>query len=137
MKLSRKSEYAILALISLAKFRDEKLLTIRELADLNQIPRKFLEQILIVLKRQNLVRSIRGPQGGYKLAKPAGEISLAEIIRLIDGPLAPVESVSVYFFEHTPIEKNAKVSAIFREIRDYISTKLERVYISDLVENTL
>lgn len=131
MKLSRKSEYAILALISLAKNQEEKLLTIQDLADLNQIPRKFLEQILIVLKRQNLVRSIRGPQGGYKLAKPASEISLAEIIRLIDGPLAPVDSASVYFFNHTPLERNEKVMAVLKDIRDYISGKLEHLFLSD------
>lgn len=133
MKLSRKSEYAILALVSLAKFQDEKLLTIQDLADLNQIPRKFLEQILIILKRQNLVRSIRGPHGGYKLAKTASEISLAEVIRLIDGPLAPVDSVSVYFFDHTPIEKNAKVISVLKDIRDYVSEKLEHLFLSDLI----
>ncbi|MCF7815259.1 MAG: Rrf2 family transcriptional regulator [Candidatus Cloacimonetes bacterium] len=133
MRLSRKSEYAILALVSLAKFQDEKLLTIQDLADLNQIPRKFLEQILIILKRQNLVRSIRGPHGGYKLAKAASEISLAEVIRLIDGPLAPVDSVSVHFFDHSPIEKNAKVSIVLKEIRDYISEKLEHLFLSDLI----
>jgi len=132
MRLSRKSEYAILALVSLAKFKDEEHLTIQDLADLNQIPRKFLEQILIILKRQNLVRSIRGPQGGYKLAKEASLISLAEVIRLIDGPLAPVDSVSVYFFDHTPIEKNAKISAVLKEIRDYASGRLEHLFLSDL-----
>lgn len=133
MRLSRKSEYAILALVSLAKFQKKKLLTIQDLADFNLIPRKFLEQILISLKRQNLVRSMRGPQGGYKLAKPATEISLAEIFRLIDGPLAPVDSVSVYFFDHTPIEKNPKISAALKDIRDYASEKLENLFLSDLI----
>jgi len=133
MRLSRKSEYAILALVSLTRCKDEKLLTIQDIAEINQIPRKFLEQILIILKRQNLVRSFRGPRGGYKLAKEPSAISLAEIIRLFDGPLASVDSVSVYFFDHTPIEKNAKISAVLKDIRDYISEKLEHLFLSDLI----
>ena len=64
-----------------------------------------------------MLKSERGPDGGYRLAKRPDKITLAEIIRLIDGPLAPVESVSVYFYEHSPIEQNKKLHGIFRDIR--------------------
>ncbi len=133
MKLSRKSEYAILAMISLARNYGQKLMTIQNLADENEIPRKFLEQILIDLKRQKLVRSIRGPHGGYLLAKNPEEITLARIIRLFEGPLASVDSASVHFFDHTPIEKNRKFMKLLKEIRDYVSFKLEHCTLDELI----
>jgi len=133
MRLSRKSEYAILALVSLARVEREKSLTINELATQNGIPPKFLEQILIILKRQNWVRSFRGSRGGYQLTMDPKSISLAQVIRLIDGPLAPVDSVSVYFFAHTPSEKNPKLIEVLKEIRDFASAKLEAYSIADLI----
>ncbi|TFG58107.1 MAG: Rrf2 family transcriptional regulator, partial [Spirochaetales bacterium] len=78
------------------------------------------------------VSSRQGAEGGYKLAKPPGDIHLAEIIRLMDGPLAPADSVSTYFYQSTPIEKNDKLVAILRDIRNYISDKLEKTSLSDL-----
>lgn len=132
MKLSKKCEYAILAMIHLAKRFKKELVTIQKLSDENEIPRKFLEQILIILKRQRLVKSIRGPKGGYEIAKSPTEISVAEIVRLIDGPLAPVNSVSVHYFEHTPIEKNQQLKTVMKEIRDYMSSKLEECKLDQL-----
>lgn len=79
------------------------------------------------------MRSHKGAEGGYKLAKAPKEINVAEIIRLMDGALAPVESVSRYFYVSTPIERNQKMIAIFRDIRDYISNKLESITFADLV----
>ncbi|MGB2600070.1 MAG: Rrf2 family transcriptional regulator, partial [Candidatus Omnitrophota bacterium] len=71
--------------------------------------------------------------GGYKLAMSAHSISVAEIIRLMDGALAPTSAVSKYFFEHTPLEQEKKVMKFFKDIRDYISSKVERLKISDLI----
>lgn len=134
MKLSSKSEYALLALIDLAKIhKSNKLSTISVIAERNQIPKKYLEQILLILKRGGYVKSYKGSVGGYKLAKEPKKISLAEIIRLMDGALAPVESVSKYFYEPTPIEKNKKLLGVFRKIRDYISNTLEKVTLADLM----
>lgn len=133
MKLSRRCEYAILALLYLAQNYEKKLSTIRDLAENNHIPRKFLEQILASLKRLGFIKSTRGPKGGYKLAKNPQEITLASIIRAIDGTLAPVDSASEYFFAHTPIEQSHKVSFLLREIRDYIAAKLEGNSLADLL----
>ena len=134
MKLSSKSEYALLALIDLAKIhKSNKLSTISVIAERNQIPKKYLEQILLILKRGGYVKSYKGAEGGYKLAKEPKKISLAEIIRLMDGALAPVESVSKYFYEPTPIEKNKKLLGVFKQIRDYISNTLEKVTLADLM----
>lgn len=133
MKLSRKSEYACLALVDLAEHYNSGLVRIIDISVKKSIPKKYLEQILLLLKGAGYVKSIKGASGGYKLAKPPEQISMAEIIRLIDGPLAPVESVSKYFFEHTPIEQNEKMIHLFKEIRDYVSIKLENTFFDELI----
>jgi len=133
MKLTAKSEYACLALIDLSMNFEKGLRTIGDIAERRHIPKKFLEQILLTLKRAGYVKSRKGADGGYELAKPPSEISVAEIVRLMDGALAPVESVSEYFYEPTPIEQNRELVKLFREIRDYISDKLEKTTFARLI----
>jgi Rrf2 family cysteine metabolism transcriptional repressor len=133
VKLTKKSEYALLALIDLAGQWPDGLVKIEATAQRKNIPKKYLEQILLLLKTSGYVRSIRGANGGYQLAKPPGVIFLAEIIRLIDGPLAPVESVSHYFYGHSPIEQAPKLLAVFQDIRDYTAQKLEQVSLAELI----
>jgi Rrf2 family transcriptional regulator, cysteine metabolism repressor len=132
MKLTSKSEYALLALIYLARNSGNSFVPVHQIAEAQGIPPKFLEQILLILKRAKYLRSLRGNCGGYSLAKPADQINLAEIIRLFDGALAPTESVSSYFYESTPIEKEQSLMGLFRDIRDYISTKLESTTLADV-----
>lgn len=134
MKLSRKCEYACLAMIELSAHDIADYTKIEAISNTWSIPRKFLEQILITLKNAGYLKSRKGAEGGYKLAKAANEISLAEIIRLIDGALAPVESVSTYFYDNTPAEKHPGLMVIMRDIRDYISDKLEQTTFADLVK---
>lgn len=133
MKITYRSEYALLALIHLAENYETGLCKTSAISEAKSIPKKYLEQILLVLKRAGYVRSKQGAEGGYKLSKEPADISVAEIIRLMDGALAPVESVSKYFYESTPIEQNAKIIEVFTEIRDYISEKLEETKIGDLI----
>ncbi|RKX77822.1 MAG: Rrf2 family transcriptional regulator [Spirochaetes bacterium] len=134
MRLSTKSEYACLAIIDLAEnYHKNPRLTIAEIARHKDIPKKYLEQILLILKRGGYVTSYKGAEGGYTLAKKPEDISIAEIIRLMDGALAPVESVSKYFFKHTPVERSPELLSLLKEIRDYISDKLERTTFADLI----
>ena len=133
MKLSRKSEYACLALIALAENYNNGVLKIMDIAQSKKIPQKYLEQILLILKGNGYVKSRRGYMGGYLLGKPPGEITLAEILRLIDGALAPVESASKMFYEHSPIEQSESLVSIFKDIRNFISNKLESTTFADLV----
>jgi Rrf2 family cysteine metabolism transcriptional repressor len=134
MKLSTKSEYACLALIVLARnYQAGRLCTIAQIAEEQDIPKKYLEQILLALKRAGHVKSYRGADGGYKLARGPSEISVAEVVRLMDGALAPTESVSRYFYDRTPIEKSEKLLAVLKHIRNYISDTLENVRFSDLM----
>lgn len=133
MRLTSRSEYALLALVHLARHDREGLISVQAIAAARDIPPKFLEQILLTLKRARYVRSQKGQHGGYALARPAKDISLAEIVRLIDGALAPTESVSKYFYEATPVEKEKKLVRVFRDIRDYVSKRLEGTSLADVV----
>ena len=133
MRISKKCEYACLALIELSRHYEDELVQIADIAERNDIPRKFLEQILILLKNAGYIRSYRGARGGYKLAKPPSKITLAEIMRLIDGAIAPVDSASVYFYESTPSEQNRALIDIFKDIRNYAAMRLEQTTFDKLV----
>jgi Rrf2 family transcriptional regulator, cysteine metabolism repressor len=132
MKLTSRSEYALLALVYLAREEADGYISVDTIAHAQEIPPKFLEQILLALKRAKYLKSVKGQHGGYRLAKPADKISLAEIIRLFDGALAPTESVSLNFYEPTPIEKEPSLVQVFKDIRDFISYKLEATSIRDV-----
>jgi Rrf2 family protein len=133
MKLTTRSEYAFLALIYLARRESEGYQTVVSIAKAQQIPHKYLEQILLLLKRARYLKSAKGQQGGYQLAQVPENISLAEIIRLFDGPLAPVDSASQRFYESTPIEKEAKILGVFKEVRDSIAGILEGKTLRDII----
>src|ERR1051326_606745 len=101
MKLSKKGEYALRFLINLGIAAEVKrsLVQVAELAESEQLPVKFLEQIMQALKDAGFVQSVRGKFGGYRLAKPARQISIGQVVRLIDGPLAPIGCVSQTAYE--------------------------------------
>jgi len=89
MKVSQKGLYALQALIMLARHDNEGAIKIRDIAYEENLPEKFLELILVELKNARIVNSVRGAKGGYQLRRKASEIHLSEIMRLVDGPLAP------------------------------------------------
>jgi len=92
--ISQKARYALRALLALARSDPGKTLMIAEIAAEQNIPKKFLEQILLELKAGGLVRSQRGRRGGYALSRPAGDVTFGEILRLIDGPIALLPCLS-------------------------------------------
>lgn len=133
MKLTARSEYALLALTYLARQKSEVVVSADSIARAKAIPPKFLEQILLTLKRARYLRSTKGQRGGYQLAKPANAVTLAEIVRLFDGALAPTESASRYFYRPSPIERERGLLRLFKEIRDLVSDRLEAVTIADIL----
>ena len=133
MKLTTKSEYSILALLYITRHEKEGFIKIEDICSNCNIPKKYLELLLTILKQNHYIKTKRGTNGGYKLGKPPSDISVAEIVRLLDGALAPTESVSEFFFSNTPLEKEKKILKVFKEIRDYISDRLEKLKLSDLV----
>jgi len=133
MKLTTKSEYSLLALIYIARHKKKGFIKIEDICAKYDIPKKYLEQLFLMLKQNRYIKTRTGASGGYKLAMPAQKINIAQIIRLMDGALAPTESASKYFFSHTPLEKEKKLMRVLKEIRDYVSSRLENLKLSDLI----
>lgn len=133
MKLTSRSEYALLALVYLARHGTQQHISVDSIAKAQNIPAKFLEQIMLALKHGKYVHSVKGQHGGYRLARPPDKISLAEVIRLFDGALAPTESVSKYFYESTPVEKEKSLLKVFKRVRDQVAETLETTTIADVV----
>ena len=133
MRLTTKSEYSLLALIYIARHEKKGFIKIEDICTEYGISKKYLEQLLLILRASGLIRTKTGAKGGYRLAKPAREVSVANILRLMDGALAPTESVSRFFFSHTPLEREKKIIRVLKDIRDYVSNKLEKLTLADLV----
>ena len=141
MKLSKKGEYALRSLINLGIAVEMKrdLVQVSELAESEQLPVKFLEQILQALKEAGIVVSRRGKFGGYKLGKPAKKITIGEVVRLIDGPLAPIGCVSQSAYEPCtcPDEAHCGLRMLMLDVRNAIANILDRYTLADVVEITL
>ncbi len=133
MRLSTRSEYACIALIDLAERYGRGYVKTEDIARRRKIPQKYLEQILHTLQRSQHVISRRGAGGGHCLARKPEEITLAEIIRQMDGALAPSKSVSKFFYEPSPVEQVKPLKRILKDIRDYIADKLEHTTFADLI----
>lgn len=127
MKLSKRGEYGLKALIDLAAENTDNVIQIRELAEREQIPVKFLEQILLTLKNAGLLQSRRGVNGGYYLARPPEEITLGQIIRTLDGPLAPIRCVSQMAYERCvcPDESACGLRLAMLDVRNAIADVLD------------
>ena len=141
MILSKKGEYALRSLINLGLAAEVKrdLVQVSELAESDQLPVKFLEQIMQALKEAGLVSSVRGKFGGYRLAKPAREITIGQVVRLIDGPLAPIGCVSQSAYEKCtcPDEAHCGLRMLMLDVRNAIAGILDRYTLADVVEITL
>jgi Rrf2 family protein len=141
MKLSKRGEYALRALIDfgIAYELGRPLLKIGELVEKERLPVKFLEQILTQLRGAGYIETKRGKAGGYFLAKPPREISLGQVIRLIDGPLAPISCVSVTAYERCtcPDEAHCGLRMLMLDVRNAIARILDRYVLGDVVDITL
>jgi Rrf2 family protein len=133
--LSQKAKYAIKALLVLARAQDKNLLVqAGDISAEQSIPKKFLDLIFFELRRHGLVQSTRGREGGYALARPAAEISIAAIVRAVDGPLAPLPCASVKFYRRCSDcddEKTCEVRRLMREVRDAASAILDNTSLAE------
>jgi Rrf2 family protein len=133
MKISQKGLYALQALMMLARRYNQGAIRIRDIAYEEDLPEKFLELILLELKNARIVESVRGAKGGYQLRRAPAEIRLSEIIRLIDGPLAPFGDAEQL---RSLIDRDAEHRAlyqVFLDVRDAAAKILEHTSLADIV----
>ena len=133
MKISQKGLYALQAMMMLARRYNKGAIRIRDIAYEENLPEKFLELILLEMKNARMVESVRGAKGGYALRRPPSEIHLSEIIRLIDGPLAPFADAEGL---RTLIDKDPAHLALYKvflDVRDAAAKILEHTTLDDLV----
>jgi Rrf2 family transcriptional regulator, cysteine metabolism repressor len=138
MRLSLRGEYAVRALLVLGLNYGEGTVRIQAISEQQNIPKRFLEQILNDLKSAGMVQSRRGVAGGYRLAKRPDQISLASVVRHIEGALAPVSCVSEKFYEKCscPDEARCAIRSVMKEIREAVVQIAERVTIAELCERS-
>ena len=133
MKISQKGLYALQAMMMLARHYNQGAIRIRDIAYEEGLPEKFLELILLELKNARLVESVRGAKGGYQLRRPPSEIHLSEIIRLIDGPLAPFgDAEQLRSLIDRDVEHRA-LYQVFLEVRDAAAKILEHKSLAEIV----
>ena len=133
--ISQKAKYALRALVALATTQEESLV-ISEIAEQQHIPRKFLEQILLDLKRDGIVQSRRGKMGGYALLKPADMITFGQVLRLIDGPIAPLPCLSRIAYrrcEDCQDESACEIRRVFARVASSAREVLDGTTIADAI----
>jgi Rrf2 family protein len=136
--ISQKAKYALKALVALARAPAGKPCSIRDIAVRDQIPQSFLEQILIELRRAGLVESRRGKDGGYLLAQDPGQIGLGRVLRLVDGPLAPLPCLSRTAYRRCADcadESACMVRRIFSEMYETTVALMDRTTLRDALES--
>jgi Rrf2 family transcriptional regulator, cysteine metabolism repressor len=133
MKISQKGLYALKAMTMLARRYNDGAIRIRDIAHEEALPEKFLELILLELKNARMVESVRGAKGGYRLRRPPSEINLAEIIRLIDGALAPFgDAAQLRSLIDTELDHRA-LYQVFLDVRNAAAEILENTTLADLI----
>ena len=135
--ISQKAKYALRALVLLARAdSDGSAMIIADISDQQNIPRKFLEQILLDLKRHGLLESRRGKNGGYALLKPADMITFGEVLRIIDGPIAPLPCLSKMAYKRCADcqgEASCEVRRVFAGVAEATRAVLDRTTIADAI----
>jgi Rrf2 family protein len=135
--LSQRSKYALRAMTMLAAQPQGKLILMADIARQRKVPKKFLELILLDLKRHGLLHSRRGKSGGYSLARPAGKITFGEIIRITDGPLAPLACASLTAYrkcDDCEDERSCAIRRVLRNVRDATAAILDKTTLADAVK---
>jgi Rrf2 family protein len=119
MKISKKTDYALRALFTLVQQYSQGPISIGQLARRNDVPKRFLERIMLEMKVKGWVTSVMGKQGGYVLAKSPEEITVGQVIRHFDGVLSPIGCVSVHQYERCNQEVACRFRRLFLEVRNH------------------
>lgn len=134
MKISKKSDYALRALLTLAERYGEGPIPIRELARINDVPKRFLEHIMLDMKAKGWVTSVPGRDGGYVLGKPPAEITMGQVVRHFEDVLAPLECVSVAHYVRCSQEPICRFRRVFLQIRNYTARIMDEATLSRVLQ---
>lgn len=132
MKLSTKGRYGLRAMIDMARWGDNSAISSHTIAEREGLSERYLEQIMVPLKRAGLIKSIRGFQGGYVLARNSQDITAGDIIRALEGPIAPVECVSETNPEPCTRSDYCVTRVVWTKVRDSIAQVLDSYTLADL-----
>ncbi len=136
MKISKKTDYALRSLFTLVEHFGRGPIPIRELARRNDVPKRFLEHIMLELKARGWVKSLPGVRGGYVLARQPARITLGEIVRHFDGVLAPIDCVSVAGYERCSQEPVCRFRRVFLDARNYFTGLMDSMTLQDIAKGT-
>ena len=136
MRVTSKGEYGLRALFDLAQRQGAAPTTSADIATSQQIPEPYLNQLLITLRKAGLVRSVRGPQGGHKLARPPANITLAEIVLALEGGFSPLGGVDAPAPPDAPVEADI-LREVWRQVEDAIGQVLESITLDNLCQRKL
>ena len=137
MKLTKRGEYGLRALLALAAVYGQKTLSLRQIALQEKIPGKFLEQIMMVLKQSGFVDSVKGKHGGYSLSRSPKTVMVGEIIRAVDGPLAPIGTAKEIEKRIQRDDRHPGLYAVLLDVRNAISGILDPMSLADICEKSL
>lgn len=129
-----KTDYALRALFTLVEHTGGTPIPIRELARRNDVPKRFLEQIMLALKAQGWVNSVAGIRGGYVLARSPNKITMGEVVRHFDGILAPIHCVSVTGYERCSQEPVCRFRRVFFDVRNYVANLMDRATLAEVAK---
>jgi Rrf2 family protein len=132
VRVSRRTDYALRALFTLVDHYKGVPIPIRELARRNDVPKRFLEQIMLDLKTQGWVDSIAGVRGGYILARKPADITMGEVVRYFDGILAPIDCVSITGYKRCSQEPVCRFRRVFFDARNYVAGIMDRATLADV-----
>lgn len=137
MKITKRGEYALKALLAMAFVYGQKTLSLREISREERLPVKFLEQIMMVLKRNDFVQSTKGKHGGYALSRPPQTITVGEVIRAVDGPLSPVGNAKEIERRIRQDDRHPGLYSTLLDVRNAISEILDHKSLADICTRSL
>ena len=133
MKISTRTEYGLRVLVTLARVDDDSCLSLTEIAKREKLPHAYLEQLVGDLRRAGLVSATRGQSGGYRLARPAGDIAMAEAVRALEGPLLEMPCAGADDLEHCDRPQPCSVHEVFQRVYESLSLSLGATNLADVV----
>lgn len=136
MKLSTKGKYGLRAFIDLAVCGEERPVSLNTIAERQEISISYLEQLMAKLKKAGLVKSVRGVNGGYTVAKPVDEISVGEVLRALEGDLIPVECAGIDSNQQCSSSSQCVSKIVWKKINDSINDTVDKIYIGELVRSS-